>query len=85
MRAQRVRQAANYKRPDEINLGYRPCTILSKESRMFLYPRDSGLKQVGKEKREQQDEEGAARHIDNNHREHEERHGGDYIPSTVVK
>jgi hypothetical protein len=52
---------------------------------MLLYQRDRGFKQVGKEKRQQQNEEGTPRHVEDSRRDHEERHGGNYIPSTIVE
>jgi hypothetical protein len=44
-----------------------------------------GFKQVGKEKREQQNEKSTTRHVENGRCGHEERHRGDYIPCAIVE
>src|SRR5262245_16684829 len=52
---------------------------------MSLEERDRWLKQVGKENRQYQNKEDASRHIENDRRDREDRHGSDYIPGTIVE
>jgi hypothetical protein len=40
---------------------------------------------VGKEKGQQQNEESTTRQVEDSRRDHEERHRGDNIPSTIVE
>jgi hypothetical protein len=50
-----------------------------------LHQRDGGSDQVGKEKREQQNEKGAARDVEDSRRQQKKRYGGDYIPRTIIE
>jgi hypothetical protein len=52
---------------------------------MQLYERDRGFEQVGKKKRQQQNQKRTARDVEDNARDREERHGRNYIPRTIVE
>ena len=83
-RAEFVSQAPEYEASHEVHLCNRRSAILSKEGRTFLHRRDRGLQQVGKENREQQNEEGTVPCKGLPPRA-EKCYGGDYIPRTIIE
>ena len=80
-----VSNAANNDCPDQIHLSTRPAAILLSQPGMLLHPRHRGVEQVGKQKRQQQNKEGAARNIENGRHDREQSHGRDYISRTIVE
>jgi hypothetical protein len=83
--AELVPKAAKYKRPNQVHLGNGPSAIVPAEPRVPLYKRDCGVEQIGKKKRQEQNEESAPGEVDNRCRSHEERRGSEYIPRAIVQ
>jgi hypothetical protein len=52
---------------------------------MLLNERHGRFQQVGKEEREQQNEKGAARDVEDGRREQKKRYGRNYIPRTIIE
>src|SRR5260370_15521550 len=79
VRTERVPHAANHKRPDQVELRDRPRAILMTQPRVPLHQGDRGFEQV-EEKRQNQNEESAARLVDEYGCDREKGHGRDDIP-----
>jgi hypothetical protein len=51
---------------------------------MVLYQRDRRFQQLGKQKRQQQNEESNTGYVEDNCQNQKESHGGDYVPRAIV-
>jgi hypothetical protein len=53
---------------------------------MLLYPRDGGFEQISKQKIQyKMKKESTTRHVEDSHRNQEERHGAHYVARIIVK
>src|SRR5262249_8529717 len=83
-RTDSVSDSAKQGKTGKIHLCNRQSAVLSAKTRMSLNKCHRRFEQVGKKKREYQNEESAARQIENSRRDQEDCHRGDYISRSVV-
>jgi hypothetical protein len=83
--AELVPKAAKYEYPNQVHLGNGPNAIVPTEPRVPLHKCDRRVEQIGKKKRQEQNEESAPGKVDYRGRGHEERCGREDIPRTIVE